>query len=82
MIVIHNARIYPMVGDIIESGTVVINDGKIQDILIGENTAIIDNIIEENQEQDIRIIDANGALLYPGFRCTLSLRYGRRQYGV
>ncbi len=67
MIVIHNARIYPMVGDIIESGTVVINDGKIQDILIGENTAIIDNIIEENQEQDIRIIDANGALLYPGF---------------
>ena len=67
MIVIHNARIYPMVGDIIESGTVVISDGKIQDIVTGENTAIIDKLIEENHDQGIRVIDANGALLYPGF---------------
>ena len=66
MIIIHNAKIYPMVGDIIENGAVVINDGKIQDILTGENEEYIIKIREENKE-DIRTIDASGALLYPGF---------------
>jgi imidazolonepropionase-like amidohydrolase len=55
VIAIKGAKIIPVVGEDIEQGTILIKDGKIEDI--GQNIAI---------PQDAEVIDAQGLIAYPG----------------
>lgn len=55
LIAIKGARIIPVVGEDIEDGTILIKDGKIEDI--GRNIAI---------PPEARIIEAKGLFAYPG----------------
>ncbi len=55
MLLIKNGKIYPVVGEIIENGDILIEDGKIKEI--GGNIEV------ENAE----ILDATGKNIYPGF---------------
>jgi imidazolonepropionase-like amidohydrolase len=52
---IRNARIYPVSGPVIESGTVLIDDGKIADV--GANVAI---------PSGAQVIEGSGLRIYPG----------------
>ncbi len=53
---IKNAKIYTMAGDIIENGSILIQDGKIKEI--GMNIS---------ESEDMEIIDAQGNTVFPGF---------------
>jgi imidazolonepropionase-like amidohydrolase len=55
VIAIKGAKIIPVVGEDIEQGTILIKDGKIEDI--GQNVSI---------PQDAEVIDAQGLIAYPG----------------
>ncbi len=55
MILIKNAEIHTMAGNVIEKGSVLIEDGKIKDIGV-----------EVGAPSNIEIIDAEGKLLLPG----------------
>lgn len=56
MILIKNARIYTMKDEIIENGSILIQDGKIKEV---------GQAIEASD--DMKIIDAGGKMLTPGF---------------
>ena len=56
MLVIKGARIYPVVGDVLDSGMIVVgNDGKIKDI--GKDLSIPANA---------KVLDLNGKVIIPG----------------
>ena len=55
MLAIKNAKIYTMVGDVIENGVILIEDGKFAEI--GANVAIPDGA---------EVIDAGGHMVTPG----------------
>lgn len=55
MLAIKNAKIYTMVGDVIENGVILIEDGKFAEI--GANVAIPDGV---------EVIDAGGHMVTPG----------------
>jgi imidazolonepropionase-like amidohydrolase len=55
-IAITNAKIYTMAGPVIEKGTVLMRDGKIQQV--GANVQV---------PSDARVIDAAGKSVFPGF---------------
>ncbi|MCI0601848.1 amidohydrolase family protein [bacterium] len=55
-IAITNAKIYTMAGPVIEKGTVLMRDGKIQEV--GSNVSV---------PADSRVIDASGKSVFPGF---------------
>lgn len=56
MLLIKNAKIYPITGPVIEKGSILIKDGKIA--AIGSQIA---------EPQDAKVIDAQGKRVYPGF---------------
>lgn len=56
MIHIKNGKIYTMVGDIIEKGSILVDQGKI--IAVGQNLDV---------PTDAEVIDAEGKLVMPGF---------------
>lgn len=56
MILIKNARIYTMKDEIIENGSILIKDGKIEGV--GKEIKV---------EDDVKIIDAGGRMVTPGF---------------
>ena len=56
MILIKNARIYTMKDEIIENGCILIKDGKIKEV--GK---------EIKEEDNMKIIDAGGRMITPGF---------------
>lgn len=65
MLLIKNGTIYTMAGDIIEKGSILIENGKIKEI----GTEIVAPL-------DVEVIDAEGKLIYPGFidaHCHLGL---------
>ncbi|MDH5704912.1 MAG: amidohydrolase family protein [Candidatus Aminicenantes bacterium] len=55
VIAIKGAKIIPVVGEDIEQGTILIKDGKIEDI--GQNVSV---------PQDAEVYDAQGLIAYPG----------------
>lgn len=62
--IIKNARIYTMNNEIIESGALLIEDGKIKKIIKGKD---IEKSIEDNFAlAGSRVIDAKGHILLPG----------------
>lgn len=67
MIVIKNAVIYTMAGEIIESGTVIVEEGKILDVI--DESAYkdhIDKYRDLENKSEVTLIDARGKMLLPG----------------
>ncbi|HCS72561.1 MAG TPA: amidohydrolase, partial [Clostridiales bacterium] len=65
MILIKNGKIYTMAGEVIDGGSILINNGKI--IEVGNNI---------NEPSDGELIDAGGRMVTPGFveaHCHLGL---------
>src|SRR6187431_853097 len=60
-LVLYNAFVYPVSGEPIEHGAVVIKDGKI--LTIGDS----DKIIADWKSHSKEIKDCNGSFLMPGF---------------
>ena len=57
MILIKNAQIHTMTGQIIDGGSILIKDGKIEKISRNQDFDV---------EKDIKVIDAKGQMLVPG----------------
>ena len=56
MLAITNGKIYTMTGEVFDGGTLLIKDGKIEEV--GQEVAIPENA---------KVIDAKGKYVFPGF---------------
>ena len=66
MILIKNGRVFTMTGDIIENGSILIKDGKIDQVGL-----------DINSPEGVQVIDAGGRMVLPGFveaHCHLGLQ--------